>query len=344
MQVFDETTVPTNREQTILKMVIEDYIKTAIPVPSLRLKEKFHIALSPATIRHALHMLENNGFLNHIHISSGRIPTDCGYRFYVDELMDETEESEALNREIDKELSVVVLNVEELLRVTADSLAQISSLFGFALLNSNRKAKLTDLELISLSSGRVLLVLGFQSDQIRTVVLNLSVEVKESYVEVVAAVLREHLVGLSIDNIQQTIGERLQDQPVYNNEIVQILIENPSNYFSLLENQQVCTSQKDFLLQHPEFMKSEKIQSIVSALDDEATLINSILTPVGGSKTQTSIGQENIDAAFQNCSVVSRQFSYGDFEGYLGIIGPTRMPYRDIHTIVNTFSKIIFQL
>jgi len=335
---------PTDREQSILKMVVEDYIETATPVPSKRLKEKYHIPVSSATIRKVLHILESNGLLNHVYTSSGRIPTDSGYRFYVDLLMERAKESEILKHEIMEELTEVVSSVEELIQVTADSLAKISNLFGFVLIDTDKTAKLTDLELICLSTGNILLILGFQSDQVRTVILNLSIEVKESHINIVSQVLHERLVGLTINEIHQTISDRLKDQSIYCSEIIQILVNNPENYFSLSDNQYVYTSQKEFLLKHPEFTETEKIQSIVLALDNEATLKKSILTPIKKSKTQTSIGQENIYSAFQTCSMVKTQFIYGNLEGYLGIIGPTRMSYRDIHTLVNVFSNVILQL
>ena len=343
MSASSITTVPPDREQSILKLVIEDYIETALPVPSRRLREKFHLSFSPASIRRVLHTLECAGLLDHIHTSSGRVPTDLGYRFYVDELMDPPQESEALENQIMAELLSVNRSVDQLVQITADFLARISKSFGFVLLDSNRRGKLTDLELIPLSSGRVLLVLGFQSDQIKTVVLDVSLDVKASHIDTVATVLRERLVGLTIDEIQMTIGQRLEDQAVYQSEIVQILVENPEDYFSTPESQYMSTSQKDLLLQHPEFSSSVSIQSIVSALDDEIFLVNSVPRRVKNDKTDIRIGKENPDSALQSCSVVSRNFASGEFKGLLAIIGPTRMFYQEVCTVVNALSSVMSQ-
>lgn len=344
MQSHSHTRMPTLREQAILKMVIEDYIKTATPVPSRRLKEKFGIQWSPATIRKALHTLEDTGFLDHIYTSSGRVPTDYGYRFYVDELMDTAEESGQLKSRIMKELSAVASSVEKLIEVTANCLAEISRMFGFVLLDSNRNARLTDIQLVRLSSGSVLLVLGFQSDQIRTVALNLSVEVKVSHIDAVASILRERLLGLTIDTIQRTISERLKDQSVYDSEIVQVLIENREDYFSPFEGRYIFTSQKDYLLGHPEFRDSEIVHSIVSTLDNHDALANSVWNSEATEQTRTFIGQENVATALQSCSVVTKQISCGDLLGELGVIGPTRMSYRDVHTLVETLSRVVYQL
>lgn len=131
---------PTDRERTILKMVIEDYIVTAHPVPSARLKQKFHVNWSPATIRSVLHTLDEAGLLDHVHVSSGKIPTDSGYRFYVEELMDRVSESGRLKATIVNELLAVARNVDKILEITADTLARVSRLFGFAFLDLGTSA------------------------------------------------------------------------------------------------------------------------------------------------------------------------------------------------------------
>lgn len=333
--------LPTDRERDILKLVVEDYIQTASPVPSVRLKERFNIELSPASIRNTLHALEEAGFLGHVHTSSGRVPTDFGYRFYVDELIDLISGTEKIKSRMMEELTTVALNVDEILQLAANALAQISNLFGFAYLSSNRNAKLTDLDLVSLSSGYMLLILGFQSDQIKTVVLNVAVDVRHSHMETVASVLRERLVGLTIQEIRQTIAERLKDQEIYSNEIVQVIIDNAEVYFSNSTTDTVFTSQKDYLLEKPEFSSTGKMQSIVTALDDDSLLVRSLPATDSKGETEVVIGSENRSAALQDCSVVAGTFEHGELVGRLGIIGPTRMSYRDAQLLVNTFISIV---
>lgn len=323
-------------------MVIEDYIETAHPVPSGRLKTKFHILWSSATIRSVLHGLEEAGFLDHIHVSSGKVPTDSGYRFYVEELMGRISESESLKAQINTELAAVAENVDKILQITANSLARISRLFGFAFLDLGSAAVLTDLELVSLSSGKLLMVLGFESQQVKTVVLTVSARVKESQLEAVTSVLREKLLGLTIGDIQTSIGERLKDDEVYSSELVQVIVKNAGIYFSPSDSPRILISQKDFLLQHPEFSGKEDVKSIVSVLDDSQALLHCISGALPeGDQTQLSIGRENAEAAFRNCSVVTRRFELGNIAGLLGIIGPTRMEYRNIYTLVSTFSLTI---
>ncbi|MFQ6676555.1 MAG: heat-inducible transcriptional repressor HrcA, partial [Fidelibacterota bacterium] len=292
---------PTDRERTILKMVIEDYIETAHPVPSARLKQKFHVNWSPATIRSVLHTLDEAGLLDHVHVSSGKIPTDSGYRFYVEELMDRVSESGRLKATIVNELLAVARNVDKILEITADTLARVSRLFGFAFLDLGTSAVLTDLELVPLSSGQLLLVLGFESRHVKTVVLTISARIRESQLETITSVLRERLLGLSIGQIQSSIGERLQDDEVFSSEL-QVIVKNARAYFSPAESPRILISQKDFLLENPEFSDKEEVQSLVSVLDDSRALLKSVSgTSPQREETQLSIGKENREAALRHC-------------------------------------------
>ncbi|MFQ6616035.1 MAG: heat-inducible transcriptional repressor HrcA [Fidelibacterota bacterium] len=333
---------PSERERTILKMVIEDYIETAHPVPSARLKQKFRIAWSPATIRSVLHTLDEVGLLDHVHVSSGKIPTDSGYRFYVEELMDKISESEIVKAQIVSELSAVAQNVDMILQITADTLARLSQLFGFAFLDLGSSTALTDLELIPMSSGRLLLVLGFESQHVKTAVLTISARVKESQLETITSVLRERLLGLSIGKIQSSIGDRLKNDEVYSSDLVQVIVKNARSYFAPSESPRILISQKDYLLQNPEFSDTDTVQSIVSVLDDSATLMKSISEVLPDvDQTTLSIGKENPESALRHCSVVTRRFELGSVTGHLGVIGPTRMSYRDIYALVSTLSRTI---
>ena len=119
-------TEPPIRAREILKMVIEDFVRTAHPVASKRLKEEYSIELSAASIRNTLHSLEEVGLLGHIHTSSGRIPTDFGYRYYVDELLESRMASESMQQIAMDELAAASSNVERLFQITANSLAELN--------------------------------------------------------------------------------------------------------------------------------------------------------------------------------------------------------------------------
>ena len=208
-------TKANERDRTILKMVVEDFVQTAHPVASKRLKDEYSLTLSSASISNTLHGVEEVGLLSHLHTSSGRVPTDIGYRFYVDELLQSMAPSNSVRQIAMKELTAASSNVDRLLQITANSLAQLSNLFGFAVLETEEESELTDLDLVKLSSGQVLMVVGFKSEKVRTVLLNLSLDIKDSLIDMINSLLKERLIGLTVSEITETIGDRLKGCLLY---------------------------------------------------------------------------------------------------------------------------------
>ncbi len=325
-----------NRELSILKMVIEDFIRTAAPVASVHLKKSYGLKISPASIRNTLHQLEEVGYLGHLYTSSGRIPTDSGYRFYVDELMETPKYSSSEIIQFMDELAEISCSVEDILQVSADSLAKLSKLFGFVIWSPLGDSTLTDLELVKLSSGKVLLILGFEYSSIESIMLDVTTEVKDSHLDLVRSILRERLLGLKEGDLQKTVPNRLRESELSNNEIIKDVIKNAHSYFRVNEKTLLCTSSKEQLLENPEFSNSEEMQAIVSALDDEHVITKSVEDI---SCATVAIGKENIESALRRCSVVISQFSGESFMGHLGILGPTRLDYRKVQGLVNSFSR-----
>ena len=339
-----DITQPSDRDKAILKMVIEDFVDTAHPVASKRLKEEYNLELSPATIRNTLHFLEEVGLLSHIHTSSGRIPTDFGYRFYVDELLESKVASESMRQIAMDELAAASFNVERLFQITANSLAQLNHLFGFAILLVDSRRKLTNLDLVKLSSGQVLLVLGFKSEKVRTVLLNLSLEIKDSLIEMVASILRERLIGLSVSDITKTIGNRLRGQSIFESEIIQVIIENAEDYFSVSSEDEIFSSTKDQLWQHPEFSEPDNMQSMINALDNSKTIRSSVDMSAESASLTVAIGSENSAQSMHSCSVVTKSMVLGENSACFGVIGPTRMNYAEVLTVLDLFASTIEKL
>ena len=327
-----------NRELSILKIVIEDFIRTASPVASLRLKESYGLEISPASIRNTLHQLEEIGYLGHLYTSSGRIPTDSGYRLYVNELMGIPKDASSEISQFMGELASVSCTVEEILQISADSLAKLSSLFGFVIWSPLGDSTLTDLELLKLSSGKLLLILGFEFSSIESIMLDVTTELNESHLDLVRSILRERLLGLKERDLRKTVPDRLRESELSNSEIIRNVMENAHSYFRVNEKTLLCTSSKEQLLENPEFSNSEEMQAIVSALDDEHVITRSV-EELGCSTV--AIGKENLETALRRCSVVISQFGGDSFMGHLGILGPTRLDYRKVQGLVNSFSRHI---
>ncbi|NIA18773.1 MAG: hypothetical protein GWO85_01600, partial [Simkaniaceae bacterium] len=223
----------TDRDVAILQATIEDYIDHIQPVGSQFLKKTHHFHCSSATIRNTLAKLEALGLLTHPFTSAGRIPTDAGYRYYVDVILpwDETQFSDEDGNAF-KELTQFTTQIDRLLQATASVLSETSKLFSVVLLSDVRKSILTGLELVELSSDRIMMVLEVDSGLIQSMVFNLHVEVNRVQLQKIADILLELLQGLTLEEIRTTFKSRIEDIEVADHEIIQVLLKNPVRFFS----------------------------------------------------------------------------------------------------------------
>ncbi len=329
-----------DRESEILRIVIEDFIAENRPVASNNLKYKYNIPLSSATIRNIFARLEYLGFLSHSYTSSGRIPTDLGYRFYVDQVVNHNEMEPSNFGNVHEQLLNVSANVDELMHGTAIMLAKISGLFGVVVISEVRKSILTEIELVSLSSDRLLMVIALKSGLLKSLVLNLDITVSPNDIIVVNGILRERLIGLSIDEIQSSMSELLKNNTIPKHEIIQIIFQHPQLPFQLNRNNQVYMSSYQGLLSYPEFQESAIFQKTISGLNEQnikQVLSNKVLDR----NMITIIGNESENNLLNHCSIIASRFESDTISGKLGIFGPTRIPYKNIIRILKEFVEIM---
>jgi len=337
---FPTNIILNNRDQLILKSVIEKYIELNHPIGSKYLHTTIYKDISPATIRNSLAMLESFGLLTHTYVSSGRIPTDLGYRYYVDKLLATEIEIQELNPMIMHKLMDMSDNIENLMQATAGMLAKISRLFGIVVISGVQSSILTEIEVIPLSSDRVMVVMALESGLLRPIVLNLNVAISETQIETVNLILRERLVGLPLQEIQETVKGRLRDTSIFEHEIVQILWKKPNSIFNLAANDLVYTSSYRELLNYPEFQDSEILQRTIRGLQTE-NLTKFLPPPEENERVHTIIGSEIDEELLSHCSVLSSTFLGKSYNGYLAILGPTRIPYKNIKAVLKAFVEII---
>jgi len=328
------------REQHVLKAVIEDYILTNVPIGSNFLKNNHSFNCSPATLRHTMANLEQKQLLTHTYTSSGRIPTDFGYRYYVDHLMEQKDAGLASYEKIEQELASISTNLSELLQTTAAMLSKISHLFGISMLIQFDRSILNEIELVSLSTDRVMVILGMKSGVVRSIVLNLNLSVKEGDLNKITALLKEKLLGLTLKEIQDSIQVRIKDSPLSSHEIIQILLANPKRHFSIPENRSVYTSSTMNLLDQPENQHVGNLQKTLIAVDNE-NINHYFNTFLNKKNDYLLIGEENPDDLYKDYTIVTNVFGGSFFQGQIGIMGPTRIPYAKITGLLNHFSRIM---
>ena len=328
------------REKEILKKTIEDYISFGTPISSQSLHNNYFNQLSAATIRNSLAKLEQTGMLKSIHTSSGKVPTDNGYRYYVDSLIAENTSTIQEYDNIAQKLSDASDNLEDLLQATAYMLGKISRLFSMVIISKQQKNILNEIELLHLSSERIMLVLGLDSGFIRSIVLNLNITINNSSLKFINEALKDRLLGLSLDEIQSSIKERLKESQYFDHEIVQILVQDPNKHFKISGEKLVYTSPFYQLLDYPEFHEINKLKTLMSYIHDKSMeeYFNKYLLDGGNS---IIIGKEIGDSNFNNCSIISEPFENNNINGQMLVLGPKRIPYKNIKRILTNFTDII---
>ena len=330
----------TDREVAILTAVIEGYIDNGMPVSSGFIKDSYELNVSPATIRNEMASLEEKGFLTHLHTSGGRVPTDIGYRFYISRLNSVHTMDIPLGNDMRNELLTISNNVDELLGVTADMLAKISSMFGVVTISGYQQSKLTDIELVPIQGDRIMFVLALDTGLVKSIVLNLDIHINSKRIQNITQLLKDRLIGLTLKEIQSTMNHRLNDAEMYDHELVQILINERYSYFTIDSNNKIYTSSTNVLLDQPEFQDLTSYQRVLPVLE-KPFLNHHFKENFHLNSNNTLIGTENGDIRLEDCAIITTQFDSGMMQGRIGVIGPKRVPYFSLKALLEKFTEIV---
>jgi heat-inducible transcriptional repressor len=335
----------TDRERMILRLIVNRFVGTGDPVGSRSLSRSYDIGLSAASIRNTMSDLEEGGYLGHPHTSAGRVPTDFGYRAYVDELMD----VEMLTIKEQALLSEGVSNANpeilEIMHESARVLGQMSNLLGVALSPRFATAIFRRLDILPVTSTRAMFVVTVESGLAKTLVLEVEGEIKSDQISSVVDLLNERLSGLTFREIRDTAVDRMQDVDEADSALVSFVLKRTSVIFSDPPGQRrVAYSGTGFILRQPEFSEVDRIRPIIEFLESgeavvstfEGTLLDSDDGPIA-----IRIGSENAVNDLAQYSVVTTQYSLGHVTGTIGLIGPTRMNYGRAVGLVDAMASAI---
>jgi len=339
-----ETEELNQREKAILRSIVQQFILTATPVGSKNITKKYDIGFSPATVRNIMSDLEDSGFINHPHTSAGRVPTDKGYRFYVDSLMD----IEKLNTKekglIEDGFSSITIEADELVKITSRLLSSITRQIACVTYPNLESGILEKIQIISLTSTKILAVISIRSGLVKTITMELDTEMRESQLESVQSILNEKLAGLSLEEIRKTFKERLQDADEEQKPIIRLFVDSVDKLFKddTKSDRLIVTGAKN-IIQQPEFEHPENFQSIIELIEDKDVIIHIMEKSSESNKEEVyiSIGSENVEKKLKEYSFVSKEYKFGESGGTLGIIGPKRMEYSRIVAIVDYLAKVL---
>jgi heat-inducible transcriptional repressor len=334
----------SDRERMVLEAVIRSYVETAEPAGSRTISKRFGIGVSPATIRNTMADLEEKGFLFHPHTSAGRIPTDQAYRFYVDGLMRLERPIALPDREkLAEQLGERGSTIETILRRAAQSLGVLTQELGVALGPRLDQTILEKLELVRMSSERLILVLTLRGGAVRTIFIEIAGEIADNAIAEVQHVLNERLGGLSLAEIRSTLGARLRDVSAPGaGELLNIFVQEGEQLFEVpMPAEEVLLGQASVLADKPEFASGERLKQLIALTETRTHLAGVLRSRAGVSIT---IGDEHGSPLMGGLTLVTSEYRAGGLTGVIGVIGPTRMSYEKVISLVSHTSSLVSDL
>lgn len=320
----------SDRRQRVLAALIEEYIAHATPVGSRTLTERYHLGVSSATVRNDLSALEDAGYITQPHTSAGRVPTDAGYRAFVDELLgSDLVKEEHPHEDVVDELRSSATELDALMERTSAALTRLTDCLSVVVAPSVVSSRLRQLSLISLSDRRALAVVVSEDGRVVNRQMSFSEDVLPDDLARVQNLLNAAFVGKTPAEIKSSFDaktvEALRDPLVklVLEELVDCLHER-----SDLRSHRVGMSS---LLRMPEFSTAQALLPIIQVLEDDTVLLH-VLDDVydPASPFMIRIGHENASADLRGVSVVASQYGRGEGAGIVAVIGPTRMDYSKV--------------
>ncbi len=318
------------RKKKILQAIINDYILTAEPVGSRTIARKYNLGVGPATIRNEMADLELLGFIEQLHTSSGRVPSEKGYRFYVDSLLAPMSVSEEDRELLTRWYQAKSLKMEEVFQETARMISHMTHNISLVSAPQLTGCKFKYLQFLPLDEQRVIAVIVTDTGYVDNKIMMIPEGATEEDLRRISESINRRLSGMSIGAIKRSIVEQARDEIIPNEKMVTSAIDTIMDVMTARQKEKVYLGGTTQMLQQPEFRNVDKIQTMLSVLEEESRL-NDILQEGAEDGIIVKIGQENKCSDIHNCSVVQATYRIdGEVVGKVAVLGPTRMEYGRI--------------
>ncbi|MFO7276927.1 MAG: heat-inducible transcriptional repressor HrcA [Pseudomonadota bacterium] len=336
--------VLSERAQHLLRVLIESYIRDGQPVGSRTLSRESGLNLSSATIRNVMADLEELGFVTSPHASAGRIPTDKGYRFFVDTLLKVQPLDSAAVIEIQRQLDSNLDSSKSVAAAASQLLSTVTHLAGVVTLPRSEQASLTQIEFLGLSDNRVLAVLVFNDREVQNRIIHLDRYFSPDQLKRASNYLNEQFRGRTLQQVRQEIVRQLNETREHMNQIMLDAISVAQQVFEKQEEEQLeyVIAGETNLMGVAELSSVEKLRRLFEAFNEKRDFLHLLDQSLKAQGVQIFIGHESGYQILDDCSVVTAPYGSEDnIVGVLGVIGPTRMAYERIIPIVDVTAKLL---
>lgn len=328
-----------DRKQQILLALITDFIDTADPVGSRTIARKYKLGISPATIRNELVDLEEMGYIEQLHTSSGRVPSYKGYRYYVDFLMEKHSLSKWEEKIIEEGYEEKLRDVAKVIQRTGTILSKITDCAAVIIAPRPNMGVLKNIQIVLMSPGKAMVLVVMDTGAVHHQIISISEGIDQEDLETISRVFNAKLQGYNLESIKLSLIKEVYCELSKHKNILDLAMGMIEDSFSSSREDKIYLGGVFNILNQPEFNNIEKVKTILSLLEHEE-LIGKLLEDSNSSKGVTiKIGQELHRDEIKECSVVATNYKVGEKIGKMGVLGPTRMDYARMISIVEYLSN-----
>ena len=326
-----------DRKKRILQAIVEEYIETAEPVSSITFVNNYGMDFCSATVRNEMAELESIGYLDKPHTSAGRVPSAKGYRFYVDELLKDDNISLEEIKYIQSKLETKVNAIEDLTKIATTTLSEITHYTTVSIGPQTTNNLIEEIKFVSLGTRMLMAIIVTDAGIIKETIIKFDEDITDEQVETINYMFNNKLKGKPLEIINQPLEEYIQQEMSYSVNVIRPILEQLKKVISEDEDLYLEGANKSFEL--PEFKSLEIAKNFVNILDTKEIMLD-MLNNGFAEDINVYIGDENENEELKDFSVVTFKHSVGNKQlGTIGIIGPTRMDYSKVISVMKYISK-----
>ncbi len=333
------------RSQVILEAIVEDYIASAEPVGSRAISRRHSFNLSPASVRNVMADLEEMGFLCSPHTSAGRVPTDKGFHYYIDSLLQVRDLSDIEKRQLRKNYRFQGMKMEDIMQEVGRVMSGLSKYTGLVMAPKFSSTVFRQIEFVRMSHGQLLVIYVSETGLVQNKVIEADPNLTQHDLEQISNYLNSELTGLTIHAVREKIVRELQEERTRYDRMVKQALDLSNAALKDEAEELVFVSGTSLMLEQPEFSSPEQMRRIIQTLESRQKLIDLLDLSQAAQGVQIYIGGESQHTEIEGCSLITSSFSNTKGAiGTLGVIGPVRMDYSQVIPIVDFTAQLVSRI
>ncbi|MTI49382.1 heat-inducible transcriptional repressor HrcA [Sporosalibacterium faouarense] len=333
-----------DRKLKILQAIIHSYITSAEPVGSRAISKKYELGVSPATIRNEMADLEELGFLTQPYTSAGRIPSDKAYRLYVNGLLQRERKIMKEKEGMKKLLAQEIGEIEKLLQNSAKILSKITNYTSLAIAPQVKESKLKHIQLVPVDETKILVVIVTESGLVKNAILRVDNNLTTNHLNRISNFLNSKLKGHNIANLRNEIEDNLIKEMYKFKNTIDSIIPLVNQTLDSHKGDSLYSEGVTNIFDFPEYSDIEKAKAFLSFIENRDSVLDMLIN-TGFNDIEIRIGEENNYEEIKDCSLITATYRFnGKTIGKIGVIGPTRMEYSKVISVVRSLALVLSEI